>query len=101
MELPEQEEEDTGQRASAAGEFHKHFTVESSEAGQRLDRAVALHCAQLSRTRGQELIDAGLVLVDGSAAKKGSVRLRGGGEVAVEAPERPGSLTKSAAVPLH
>jgi len=100
MELPEQEEEDTGQRASAAGEFHKHFTVESSEAGQRLDRAVALHCAQLSRTRVQELIDAGLVLVDGSAAKKGSVRLRGGEEITVEAPERPVIVAKAEAIPL-
>jgi len=100
MELPEQEEEDTGQRASAAGEFHKHFTVESSEAGQRLDRAVALHCAQLSRTRVQELIDAGLVLVDGSAAKKGSVRLRGGEEITVEAPERPVIVARAEAIPL-
>ncbi len=100
MESPEQEEEDTGQCVPAAGEFYKHFTVESGEAGQRLDRAVALHCAQLSRTRVQELIDAGLVLVDGSAAKKGSIRLRGGEEITVEAPERPVIVAKAEAIPL-
>jgi 23S rRNA pseudouridine1911/1915/1917 synthase len=99
MESPEQEE-DTGQRVPPAGEFQKHFTVESSEAGQRLDRAVALHCAQLSRTRVQELIDAGLVLVNGSAAKKGSVRLRGGEKITLEAQERPVIVAKAEAIPL-
>ncbi len=94
------EQEDTGKRVSPAGGFHKHFTVESDEAGQRLDRAVALHCARLSRTRVQELIDAGLVLVDGSAAKRGSVRLRGGEEITVEAPERPLIVAKAEAIPL-
>jgi 23S rRNA pseudouridine1911/1915/1917 synthase len=99
MESPEQEE-DTGQRVPPAGEFQKHFRVESNEAGQRLDRAVASHCAQLSRTRVQELIDTGLVLVDGSAAKKGSVRLRGGEEITVEAPERPVIVARAEVIPL-
>ena len=99
MESPKQEE-DTGQGVPAAGEFHKQFRVESSEAGQRLDRFVASHCAQLSRTRVQKFIDAGLVLVDGSAAKKGSVRLRGGEEITVEAPERPVIVAKAEAIPL-
>jgi 23S rRNA pseudouridine1911/1915/1917 synthase len=84
----------------APGRFHTDFKVDASEAGERLDRIVALHCAQLSRTRVQELIDAGLVVVDGSAAKKGSVRLRGGEEITVEVPERPVIIAKAEAIPL-
>jgi 23S rRNA pseudouridine1911/1915/1917 synthase len=82
------------------GRFHIDFKVDASQAGERLDRVVALHCAQLSRTRVQELIDAGLVRVDGRAAKKGSVRLRGGEEVTVEAPERPAIVAEAEAIPL-
>ncbi len=82
------------------GRFHSDFKVDASEAGERLDRVVAAHCAQLSRTRVQELIDAGLILVDGSAAKKGSVRLRGGEEITVEVPERPVIIAKAEAIPL-
>jgi 23S rRNA pseudouridine1911/1915/1917 synthase len=84
----------------APGRFHTDFKVDAGEAGERLDRIVALHCAQLSRTRVQELIDAGLVMVDGSAAKKGSVRLRGGEEITVEVPERPAIIAKAEAIPL-
>lgn len=82
-------------------EFHEHFRVETSEAGQRLDRVVAARCAELSRTRVQELIDAGLVRVDGRAAKKGSVRLRGGEKVSVEIKERPAMVAKAEPIPLE
>src|SRR5215470_9081288 len=82
------------------GRFHTDFMVDASEAGERLDRVVAAHCTQLSRTRVQELIDAGLVRVDGRATKKGSVRLRGGEEVTVEAPERSAIAAQAEAIPL-
>src|SRR5215471_1021382 len=45
------------------------FTVPPEEAGLRLDRFVASHSPQLSRTRIQELIEAGLVLLNGKPAK--------------------------------
>jgi 23S rRNA pseudouridine1911/1915/1917 synthase len=48
----------------------------------------------------QELIDAGLVLVDRSAAKKGSVRLRGVEKIIVEIIERPTIVAKPEAIPL-
>jgi len=66
-----------------------------------LDRVVAAHFPELSRTRVQELIDAGQVLLDGSAAKKGSTRLRGGEKVTVEITERPAMVAKAEAIPLE
>jgi 23S rRNA pseudouridine1911/1915/1917 synthase len=76
------------------------FTVGMEEAGARLDRAIAAHCPDLSRTRVQELIGSGLVLVDGHAAKKGSLHLRGSEKISVEAPERPPIQAKPEAIPL-
>ena len=77
------------------------FTVEASDSGKRLDWVVAAHFPELSRTRVQELIDAGQVLLDGSAAKKGSTRLRGGEKVTVEITERPAMVAKAEAIPLE
>jgi len=45
------------------------FTVLPEEAGARLDRFVAAHSLELSRTRIQELIEAGLILLNGKPAK--------------------------------
>lgn len=45
------------------------FSVQPEEAGVRLDRVVASHNPELSRTRIQELIEAGLVLLNGKPAK--------------------------------
>jgi 23S rRNA pseudouridine1911/1915/1917 synthase len=67
----------------------REFDVAPEEAGQRLDRVVTAHCAELSRTRIQELIEAGLVFIDGRAATKGSQHLRRGERITVEARERP------------
>ncbi|HET8922014.1 MAG TPA: RluA family pseudouridine synthase [Candidatus Acidoferrum sp.] len=79
----------------------KHaFEVEPEEAGARLDRVVAARCPDLSRTRVQELIDSGLVLIDGKAAKKGSLHLRGTEKILVEAPGRPSIVAKAEAIPL-
>ena len=67
----------------------KHdFVVLPEEAGERLDRVVTSHCADLSRTRVQELIEGQLILLDGRAAK-GSHRLHGGERITVEVQPRP------------
>ena len=58
----------------------RHLIARSADSGVRLDRFVAAACPELSRTRVQELIDASQVEVDGKAARKGSLRLRGGEE---------------------
>ena len=76
------------------------FETAGEEAGARLDRVVTSHCPDLSRTRVQELIEAGLVLVDGRAARKGSQHLRGGERITVEVMERPAIVAIAEAIPL-
>lgn len=89
--------------ASAPGSrvAQHQFTVKTAEAGRRLDLIVAEHCRELSRTRVQELIDAGQILVDGSAAKKGSVRIRGGEKISIAISERPAMVAKAEVIPLE
>jgi 23S rRNA pseudouridine1911/1915/1917 synthase len=77
---------------------HK-LVVEPSHAGQRLDRYLAARLPELSRTRIQELIETGLVLVDGKPSK-GAHRLRGGEKIAVEAHDRPPMRAEAESIPL-
>lgn len=79
----------------------QRFTVEASDSGKRLDLVVATRFPELSRTRVQELIDAGQLVIDSSAAKKGSVRLRGGEKITIEITERPAMVAKAEAIPLE
>jgi 23S rRNA pseudouridine1911/1915/1917 synthase len=79
----------------------REFDVAPEEAGQRLDRIVTAHCADLSRTRIQELIEAGLVFIEGRAATKGSQHLRGGERITVEAQERPPLRAEAESIPLE
>src|SRR5215475_4215280 len=76
------------------------FAAEPADRGMRLDRFVAARCPNLSRARVQELIEEGLVLVDGAPAKA-SRRLRGGESVFVEAQERPALRAGPEAIPLE
>jgi 23S rRNA pseudouridine1911/1915/1917 synthase len=79
---------------------HREFVASSTNADARLDRFIAAACPELSRTRVQELIAAGLVHVDGKAASKGSVHLRGGEKITVEITERPAIVAEPEAIPL-
>jgi 23S rRNA pseudouridine1911/1915/1917 synthase len=58
-----------------------------TDAGMRLDRFVSAHCPELSRSRVQELVDGGLILVNGKPAKS-SQKLRGGELITVASSER-------------
>jgi 23S rRNA pseudouridine1911/1915/1917 synthase len=79
----------------------KHeFAVAPEEAGQRLDRIVTAHCVELSRTRVQELIEAGFVLVDDLVSKKGSQHLHGGELITLDAEDRPPVRAQAEAIPL-
>lgn len=73
--------------------------VGAEEAGLRLDRVVAAHVAELSRTRIQELIESGLVLVDGRSSKA-SHKLRGGECVRIDAQPRPPVRAEAEFIPL-
>jgi 23S rRNA pseudouridine1911/1915/1917 synthase len=78
----------------------QEFVVLPEEAGERLDRVVTAHCPELSRTRVQELIEAGLILLNARAAK-GSQRLRGGERLTVEVQPRPPLRAEPESIPLE
>jgi 23S rRNA pseudouridine1911/1915/1917 synthase len=77
---------------------HKLLVAEN-DAGGRLDRYLAAQLPELSRTRIQELIDAGLVLVDGKPPK-GAHRLRAGQKISVDAQARPPMRAEPESIPL-
>jgi 23S rRNA pseudouridine1911/1915/1917 synthase len=71
-----------------AGPIRQILLVQQADHGTRLDRWVVTHFPELSRARAQELIESGLILLDGAAAKA-SQKLRGGESITVEARQRP------------
>jgi 23S rRNA pseudouridine1911/1915/1917 synthase len=73
--------------------------VAPNDRGQRLDRWVADHWPDLSRARVQELLEEGLVLVNGESAKA-SHKLRGGEKVTVEARQRPPLRAEAEEIPI-
>jgi len=81
--------------------IHREFVAASSDSGERLDRFIAVHCPELSRTRVQELIDLGQIQIDGKTTTKGSAHLRGGEKITVEITERPAMSAKPEAIPLE
>jgi 23S rRNA pseudouridine1911/1915/1917 synthase len=80
--------------------MRRELLASASDSGARLDRFVAAHCPGVSRTRVQELIESGLVQIDGRAAKKGSVHLRGGEKITLEITERPPIRATAESIPL-
>src|SRR5258708_23780619 len=78
----------------------REFAAPREEAGQSLARIVTTPCAELSRTRVQELIEAGLVLVDDRVAKKGSQHLHGGERITVDAEDSPPGRAEAEAIRL-
>ena len=78
--------------------LRSEFLVDEHQAGRRLDQSIASRY-ELSRTRVQELIDAGLVLVNLRPAK-GSHRVRHGERVSVEIQQRPPLSAQPESIPL-
>jgi 23S rRNA pseudouridine1911/1915/1917 synthase len=74
--------------------------VEERYAGERLDRYLAAQLPELSRTRIQELIEAGLVLVEGKPSK-GAHRLHVGEKIVVDAQARPPMRAEAESIPLE
>ena len=82
-------------------ELHRSdLIVSNGSRGIRLDRWLAAQCPQLSRARLQQLIEAGLVQVNGAAAKA-SLKLRGGEQVVLEARPRPPLRAEAESIPLE
>jgi 23S rRNA pseudouridine1911/1915/1917 synthase len=76
------------------------LAVADGDAGIRLDRYLAAHLTELSRTRIQELIEAGLVLVDGRPAK-GAHKLRADERIVAQVQSRPAPRAEAEAIPLN
>jgi len=85
---------------TASSRHFAELTVSKEDAGQRLDLYVAERFPELSRTRVQELIDGGLLLVDGHASKR-AYRLRPGERVRVESQPRPAIKAYAENIPLQ
>ena len=66
------------------------LVVGPEEAGQRLDRFIASHLTDLSRSQVQRLIEQGAVLVNSVAASKTSAAVEAGAAVQVTVQSRPG-----------
>jgi 23S rRNA pseudouridine1911/1915/1917 synthase len=76
------------------------FQVTAEEAGVRLDRVVASHFRELSRTRVQELIQEGLVLLNGKIAKD-SHKVHANDVIHVQPQERPALRAEAEPLPLE
>jgi 23S rRNA pseudouridine1911/1915/1917 synthase len=77
----------------------QHFTVSPEEAGERLDRYLAARLPGISRTRIQERIAEGGVLVGGRPARA-SHRLEPGDAVEIQLAEEPPREAAPEAIPL-
>jgi 23S rRNA pseudouridine1911/1915/1917 synthase len=75
------------------------FVAAESDAGQRLDQQIASRFSNISRTRVQELIASGLVLVNSRAAK-GAHRLRAGERIQIQIQPRPPLRAQAESIPL-
>jgi 23S rRNA pseudouridine1911/1915/1917 synthase len=78
---------------------HLEITVADADTCLRLDRVVANHCPQLSRTRVQELIAGGLVLLNGKTAKD-SHKVHAGDTIEVVPQPRPALRAEAESIPL-
>ncbi len=90
------------ERANAAQSDARAITliVAEGEGGQRLDRFLSEHVAELSRTRIQGLVEHGRVRVNGEAARR-SKRVEAGDSVVMEIPAPAASGAKAEALPLE
>jgi 23S rRNA pseudouridine1911/1915/1917 synthase len=79
---------------------HRELVASASDSGTRLDRFIAAQCPELSRTRVQELIASGVVQIEGSAARKGALHLRGSEKITLEITERPPIRVEAESIPL-
>jgi 23S rRNA pseudouridine1911/1915/1917 synthase len=78
---------------------HFQIAVEAEDAGMRLDRVVVKECPELSRTRVQELIEEGLVRLNGKSAKD-SHKVHAGDVIEVVAQPRPALQAEAESIPL-
>jgi 23S rRNA pseudouridine1911/1915/1917 synthase len=76
----------------------KSIGIAPEEAGGRLDRLLAVHIGELSRTRLKALIEAGAVAVDGRTIRDPGHRVNSGALIVIDIP--PPAAAKPAAEPI-
>ncbi len=76
----------------------KSISIADNEPGGRLDRVLAAHVAELSRTRLKALIEAGAVAIDGRTIRDPGHRVNSGTAILVDIP--PAAPAKPAAEPI-
>ncbi|MBO4652740.1 MAG: RluA family pseudouridine synthase [Lachnospiraceae bacterium] len=64
-----------------------HLQIDSETSGRRLDAVLAAMIPELTRNHAQKLLEQGLVLCNGVAVTKGSLKLKEGDSVDVSIPE--------------
>src|SRR6516165_2481461 len=74
--------------------------VGPDEAGERLDRVLARHLADLSRSRLKTLIEAGTVEVDGNTIRDPSHRVNSGAAIKVDVPPPRPARPEAEPIPL-
>ena len=78
----------------------KSVVVAAQEAGERLDRLLARHVADLSRSRLKALIEAGAVAVDGRTIRDPNARVNSGAAIALDVPQPESAKPEAEAIPL-
>ena len=79
----------------------KTIRIMDGEQSGRLDRALATHIAELSRTRLKGLIEAGSVAVDGRTIRDPGYRVNAGVAIVVDVPEPAPAKPAAEAIPLN
>ncbi len=79
----------------------KTIRIMDGQASGRLDRVLATHVAELSRTRLRALIEAGSVAVDGRTIRDPGYRVNSGVAIVVDVPEPAAAKPAAEAIPLN
>src|SRR5580700_10070542 len=77
------------------------ITVADDETGERLDRVLARHVAELSRSRLKTLIENGAVTLDDHTIRDPNHRVNSGAAIAVEVPPPEPAKPAAEAIPLR
>jgi len=79
----------------------KPVQLAGDEPGGRLDRVLAAHLAELSRSRLKALIEAGAVTVDGRTIRDPSYRVKSGAAIVVDVPPPEPAKPAPESIPLN
>jgi 23S rRNA pseudouridine1911/1915/1917 synthase len=79
----------------------KLIQVPNDQTGQRLDRVLAAHVAELSRSRLKALIEAGTVTIDGATIRDPSHRVKSGAAIALDIPPPQPAAPAAETIPLN